>query len=375
MDRPDLPRRAETPEEADRVSVEFTVVNALEPGVYWNTKRETEITQNSRGITRTLKLPPNLTLLLVDIERFDGIDHTVVLQQHPAHGDGSYRVLVDEFLRDFEPEPDGEAIRQREMDEIYAEVAGLQDELQRGQVDPTVMAPALEEGLAKWRTEVEEKLASDNDGTSEGSSQGSASTQTRWCSSVVKIDVGRRALNNQERFLGTKTLFITGERREESSNRARYFQLERHTSDTRDGRKARHVDAWRPVLGWSEEQVWDVLQRHGVLAPVPYRLGWNRSSCMTCIFNGPRIWATIAEYFPERARRIADYEDRFGTTISRDRINVLEIAARARPFEIDDVEALEQAARAEYTLPVLANASTPWSLPAGAFGLEGCGAS
>ncbi len=205
--------------------------------------------------------------------------------------------------------------------------------------------------------------------------QVSASLQTRWCSSVVKIDVGRRALNNQERFLGTKTLFITGERREESSNRARYFQLERHTSDTRDGRKARHVDAWRPVLGWSEEQVWDVLQRHGVLAPVPYRLGWNRSSCMTCIFNGPRIWATIAEYFPERARRIADYEDRFGTTISRDRINVLEIAARARPFEIDDVEALEQAARAEYTLPVLANASTPWSLPAGAFGLEGCGAS
>lgn len=179
MDRSDLPRRAETPEEADRVSAEFTVVNALEPGVYWKTKHETEINQNSRGFrghTRTLKLPPNLTLLLVDIERFDGIDHTVVLQQHPAHGDGTYRVLVDEFLRDFEPEPDGEAIRQREMDEIHAEVAGLQDELQRGQVDSTVMAPALEEGLAKWRTEVEEKVASDNGGTSEGSSQGSAST-------------------------------------------------------------------------------------------------------------------------------------------------------------------------------------------------------
>lgn len=205
--------------------------------------------------------------------------------------------------------------------------------------------------------------------------QVSASLQTRWCSSSLKIDVGRRALNNQSRFLGKKTLFITGERREESSNRARYFQLEVHGCDTRNGRKARHVDAWRPVLSMSEEQVWDILRRHGVLAPVPYRLNFNRSSCMCCIFNGPRIWATIAEYFPERARRIADYEDRFGTTISRDRINVLQVADRARPFEIDDIEALEQATRAEYTLPVLADASTPWALPAGAFGQEGCGAS
>jgi len=171
--------------------------------------------------------------------------------------------------------------------------------------------------------------------------QVSASLQTRWCSSSLKIEVGRRALNNQERFLGKKTLFVTGERREESSNRARYFQLE----------------------------------RHAMLAPVPYRLGWNRSSCMTCIFNGPRVWATIAEYFPERARQIADYENQFGTTISRDRINVLEIADRARPFEIEDLVALEQATRRDYTLPVLATHDHPWTMPAGAFGQEGCGAS
>lgn len=43
--------------------------------------------------------------------------------------------------------------------------------------------------------------------------QQAASLQTRWCSSALKIDVGRRALNNQSRFEGSKTLFITGERR------------------------------------------------------------------------------------------------------------------------------------------------------------------
>ena len=58
--------------------------------------------------------------------------------------------------------------------------------------------------------------------------QVSASLQTRWCSSALKVDVGRRALNNQPRFDGQKILFITGERREESGNRARYNQLEPH---------------------------------------------------------------------------------------------------------------------------------------------------
>ncbi len=204
--------------------------------------------------------------------------------------------------------------------------------------------------------------------------QQAASLQTRWCSSALKIDVGRRAMNNQDRFLGKKTLFITGERRDESSNRARYNQFEPHHCDRRSGRKARHVDAWRPVLHWSEEDVWAILERHRIVAPVPYRLGWTRSSCMTCIYNGPRIWATIAHYFPERARMIADYENRFGTTISRNRINVIDLGATARPFEISDLDALEQASRQDYTLPVILPAGQSWTLPSGAFGSEGCGA-
>ena len=108
--------------------------------------------------------------------------------------------------------------------------------------------------------------------------QQSPSLQTRWCSSALKIDVGRRALNNQDRFRGKKILFVTGERREESANRAKYNQLEAHACDRRSGRTARRVDVWRPVLHWTEELVWEVLEKHRVSAPVPYRLGWSRSS-------------------------------------------------------------------------------------------------
>lgn len=200
----------------------------------------------------------------------------------------------------------------------------------------------------------------------------SASLQTRWCSSALKIDVGRRAINNQERFNNSRTLFITGERREESSNRAKYNQLEPHACDRRKGRMKRHVDAWRPVLDWSEEQVWDALKRHGIIAPVPYRLGWGRSSCMTCIYNSPAIWATINHYFPERTQKIAGFEDQFGTTISRDKINVIDLSKRAQHIEIHDLEALKQATSHEYFLPV-STTSDEWTLPAGAFNKEGCG--
>lgn len=203
--------------------------------------------------------------------------------------------------------------------------------------------------------------------------QQAASLASRWCSSALKIDVGRRALNNQSRFDGKRVLFITGERRQESSNRAKYNQLERHACDRRDGRKARLVDAWRPVLEWDEAAVWDILRRNRVIAPVPYRLGWGRSSCLACVFNGPRIWATISKYFPDRAAPIAEYEDLFGKTISRQKINVITVAANSRPFEIDDLEALEQAVRYDYTLPVLLEEGQPWIMPAGAFGKDGCG--
>lgn len=203
--------------------------------------------------------------------------------------------------------------------------------------------------------------------------QVSASLQTRWCSSALKIDVGRRALNNQQRFNHQRILFVTGERREESSNRARYNQLEPHACDRRSGRKGRHVDSWRPVLHWSEQAVWAILERHGVLPPVPYRLGWGRSSCRLCIFSSRMIWATLRRYFPESLDPVANYEQRFESTISRDRIPVLDVADQAKSMEIEDFVALEQSRQHEYTLPIFAGSGHEWTLPPGAYARASAG--
>ncbi|MFX5668390.1 phosphohydrolase, partial [Acinetobacter baumannii] len=91
--------------------------------------------------------------------------------------------------------------------------------------------------------------------------------------------------------------------------------------------------------------VWEILERHNVAAPVPYRLGWSRSSCMTCIYNSPKVWATIKHYFPNRIDRIFKYEEQFATTISRKKINVINISEGIQPFNINDLVALDQAMR------------------------------
>lgn len=208
--------------------------------------------------------------------------------------------------------------------------------------------------------------------------QQAASLQTRWCSSALKIDVGRRGITSQDRFIGKKVLFITGERREESGNRAKYNQLEPHATDTkrksRNPKKPRQVDHWRPALNFSEEKVWEILESWNMVPPVPYRVGFGRSSCQTCIFNNDRIWATISRYWPERLESVLEYEQQFGVTISRKGLNVLERAKAATPIDVFDEEALIQSTQREYTLPIFVPEGQVWKLPSGAFSKESAGA-
>jgi 3'-phosphoadenosine 5'-phosphosulfate sulfotransferase (PAPS reductase)/FAD synthetase len=204
--------------------------------------------------------------------------------------------------------------------------------------------------------------------------QQSASLATRWCSSAVKIDVGRRQITNQERFNHSNVLFITGERREESSKRATYNQLEYHSNDARAGRLGRRVDAWRPILSWSEEKVWEIIARHRIHAAVPYQLGWNRSSCMNCIYNDDVIWATIAHYFPWRAKAINDYEVQFNLSISRSKKTVLERIKGVKPIIVNDEKLIIQATTEEYFMPIALKETEHWVLPAGAFGKGKSGA-
>jgi len=121
----------------------------------------------------------------------------------------------------------------------------------------------------------------------------------RWCSSVVKIDVGRSYLRSRKDLFGKRVLLVGGERAEESPNRAMYSRRE-FDKNAGHGDRERHVEAWRPIHLWCEIDVWGQIARHKIRVHPAYRIGWGRLSCMTCIFGNPRQWASIREIDPDR---------------------------------------------------------------------------
>ncbi len=157
----------------------------------------------------------------------------------------------------------------------------------------------------------------------------------RWCSGALKIDVTARALTNDPTLQGTvekpvRLLFLTGERREESPNRSRYAALEPHRTDSR----SRHVLHWRPVIDWTEAEVWNKIRGANVLPHPAYMLGFGRVSCEGCIFHGPAGWRRIAELDPDRFAEIARIEQELHHTIDP-RMSVAQKAAMGRPPDWD----------------------------------------
>ena len=197
--------------------------------------------------------------------------------------------------------------------------------------------------------------------------QQSGDLSVRWCSGYAKCMCGIAALTNQDRFLGKRLLFLTGERAEESAGRAKYSLFEPHKTDTRYGkRRRRHVDHWRPVHGWSEAEVWAILERWSVQTHPCYRMGWSRASCAACIFSADNHWASLAKVLPGQFEAVAAYEEQFGTTIARDRRSVRERAAVGRAFSMDPAIVAEVCDE-HWSGPVFLPAGT-WRLPSGAFG-------
>lgn len=193
--------------------------------------------------------------------------------------------------------------------------------------------------------------------------QVSANLAQRWCSSACKVEVGARLLINDPRFTLGKTLVVTGERAEESPNRARYATFEPHRTDNRHGRTSRWIDSWRPVHGWSEKQVWEILERYRINPHPAYHIGFGRASCMCCVFLGPDHWATVRDIAPLHFQRIADYEKSFGFTIHRTR-SVIEQADRGTSYSPDPFW-VTVAMSTSYTESIFTD---HWVLPRGAFG-------
>lgn len=192
-----------------------------------------------------------------------------------------------------------------------------------------------------------------------------ADLQTRWCSSILKIDVAASSITNDPRFkAGGKVLMVTGERRQESSNRAGYATVERHKSTT----LKRRVEQWRAVLEWKEEEVWEIIERYRVRAHPAYYLGWGRVSCFPCIFGSPNQWASVKKLDRKQFDTILGYERAFKHTIQKGE-NIDDRAARGASFVPRAPEIIRLAMSEEYPEDlILLQDGEKWELPLGALG-------
>lgn len=139
--------------------------------------------------------------------------------------------------------------------------------------------------------------------------------QGRWCSGSLKASVQDSVTANLDRTKAdVKVLVVSGERRGESAGRAMYNEMEVHRTNA--AKKChRIVHQWRPVIDYSEKDVWEVLKRHHANPHPCYRAGWNRCSCAMCIFSTPKLFAGIRELYPEEYAALRQDEIILGFTL------------------------------------------------------------
>lgn len=198
-----------------------------------------------------------------------------------------------------------------------------------------------------------------------------ADLRTRWCSAYLKIAVADSVMANLDKTRqGVKILVVSGERRGESSGRSKYNEIEIHRTNAEKKLK-RTVHQWRPVIDYSEKDVWEVLKRHRVNPHPCYRAGWNRCSCAMCIFSTPKLFAGIRELYPEDFESLKQDENVLGFTLDN-KCCLDEFVGEAESCVYHgDKDAIRSLVTGEFTVDDI-YVKGEWLYPAGAFhGAEG----
>ena len=197
--------------------------------------------------------------------------------------------------------------------------------------------------------------------------QPSPDLRVRWCSAYLKIDVCTTALRHDERFQNIRTLVLSGERGEESKQRSRYAILEPDRADLRNGKSFfRHIDRYRPLRDWKEQQIWDLLEKYRVRPHPCYFMGFGRCSCKFCIFGNCHQFASAACVSKHQAENLLRFEKEFGYTLKRD-TDLASLFNKGIPYEMITKELATLASNYEYNQPVIISEKEQWQLPAGAF--------
>ena len=195
----------------------------------------------------------------------------------------------------------------------------------------------------------------------------------RWCSAYLKIMVADTVLRNMNSVAAnlTKTrkniklLIVSGERRGESVGRSKYNEIEIHRTNA-VSKHHRTVHQWRPVIDYSEKDIWEVLKRHKVNPHPCYRAGWNRCSCAMCIFSTPQLFAGIRELYPKEYALLCQDEKVLGFTLDNHCDLETYIGSADSCVYHGDKEAIQSLLTGEFPVESV-YVKDKWKYPVGAF--------
>lgn len=197
--------------------------------------------------------------------------------------------------------------------------------------------------------------------------QPSPDLRVRWCSAYLKIDVCATALRNQERFQNIRTLVLSGERGEESKQRANYAILEPDKADLRNGKHFyRHIDRYRPLRDWKEKQIWELLEKYRIRPHPCYFMGFGRCSCKFCVFGNQHQFASAACISRTQMADLIRFEKEFGYTLKRD-TDLETLIRKGEPYSNITSELSRLATSYEFNNSIIVPDNENWELPSGAF--------
>ncbi|MFX3637303.1 MAG: phosphoadenosine phosphosulfate reductase family protein [Candidatus Pristimantibacillus sp.] len=136
------------------------------------------------------------------------------------------------------------------------------------------------------------------------------SSQCRFCTSYMKRDVYSKWIRQ---FDNCKILLLTGERSEESLERAEKPVFMVHPAQA-IGRKNRIVHWFKPIKDLLKSHVWQLAADHGIKLHPCYE--WvSRCSCKFCIFNTSVEMQRTSKLFPDDWEYIKQMERDLGHTM------------------------------------------------------------
>jgi len=125
--------------------------------------------------------------------------------------------------------------------------------------------------------------------------------KNRWCTAYLKTAVTDHWIRTHRQQLGTKCLFLSGERRDESAGRAKLPEIEYHSTTLKTTRVADFTCHWyRPCLDYEKGIMFEWGKALGI-PPHPCYEYIGRCSCMFCMFMPDRHAAENMKRYPELA--------------------------------------------------------------------------